>query len=61
MTDLQEGDTVELDALPESDMTHSGKLESLGDGTLAAQYGDECVTFEWHTVKVTDVTHIDEL
>lgn len=58
---FEEGAVYELDELPESDMTHNGKLELVGDNTLGAKYGDKYVTFEWHTVRCTDVTNVSEI
>lgn len=58
---FNEGAVYKLDELPDSDMTHSGKLELIGDNTLGAQYENYYVTFEWHTVRCTDVTHKSEI
>lgn len=58
---FKEGEEYDLDNLPESDMTNSGKLEMVGDGKLGARYGNLYVTFEWSTVECVDVTTIEEL
>lgn len=58
---FKEGEEYELDSLPDSDMTNSGNLEMVGDGKLAAVYGETCVTFEWSTVRCVDVKHKSEL
>jgi len=50
-----------MDELPPSDMTASGKLEAVGNGRLAAQYGDTYVTFEHHSLKCVDVRDTDEV
>ena len=57
----EEGEEYYLDDLPDSDMASSGALGMVGDGKLAAQFGDLYVTFEWGTVRCTDVTHKSEL
>lgn len=54
-----EGEEYDLDELPENDMLRSGKLESLGDGRLAARYGDTYVEFEWSKVECVDVKERD--
>jgi len=59
--EFTEGEEYEMAELPQSDMTASGNLEAIGDGRLAARYGDKYVTFEYHTVKCVDVKNIDEL
>lgn len=58
---FEEGEEYDLDELPESDMTNSGKLEDLGNGKLVAKYGEEYVEFEWGKVRCTDVTKESEL
>lgn len=58
---FEEGEEYELSELPESDLLNSGNLEALGDGRLAAKYGELYVEFEWKSVECIDVTHEDEL
>jgi len=57
---FEEGETYLLSRLPDSELTNSGNLESLGDGRLSAVYGDKHVTFEYHTVRCVNVKEIDD-
>jgi len=58
---FKEGEEYSFEELPDSDMNKNGKLEALGDGRLAARYGEKCVEFEWSKVRCIDVTHVSEL
>lgn len=60
-TEFVEGEEYVMSELPDSDMTPTGNLEDLGDGRLAARYGDVYVTFEFSTVRCVDVERVEDL
>lgn len=60
MTEFEEGEHYEIDELPENETNKSGKLEWVGDETLALVTNDgQMVEFWWSHVECTDVKYVD--